>query len=118
MKLDIIINKWKEFVRKLNEKGIPVPTIRDPKTQMGSVSFTMVCISFGVAVLTSLFALAMIINKWAGFFTAPESSINALKEAFSMAFELCLLSCSLYWGRKFQKDEKGQVSLDNKEENK
>jgi hypothetical protein len=99
-----IIAWWKIFVVKMNEKGIPVPTIRDPKTKEGSVSFTMVCVSFGLMSLAVLMCLALVVNKWAGFFDADASALADLKEAFWMSFEMGTLSCSLYFGRKLQFD--------------
>jgi hypothetical protein len=40
-----LFTKWQGFVSKMNEKGIPVPTMRDPKTKEGSVSLTLVFLS-------------------------------------------------------------------------
>jgi len=43
--------KFMEFVNWCNQKGIPVPVGRDPKTQEPSVSFTLVVVSsFFVAI--------------------------------------------------------------------
>lgn len=107
-----LADKWKRFVNDMNEKGIPVPTCRDPKTKVGSVSFTMVCVSFGLMAICTIMAMALVVNKWAGFFNPDAESLNSLKEAFMMAFQMSGLSAGLYWGRKFQRDEKGAVSLD------
>ena len=113
-----LAERWKKFISDMNEKGVPVPTARDPKTKMGSVSFSMVCVSFGLMAICCLLALAMVIDKWAGLFSAPETSISTLREAFLMAFQMAGLSAGLYWGRKFQRDEKGAVTIDSgKKEN-
>lgn len=107
-----LAQKWKEFVGSLNEKGIPLPTARDPQTQKGSVTFTLVAVSFGLMALSTGLCVGLIISKWAGFFEDTKDSLTALKEAFSMAFQMSSLSAGLYWGRKFQKDDKGGVTLD------
>lgn len=81
-----LFNKWKQFVRDMNEKGIPVPTIRDPKTKFGSISLTLVFIS-------SVIVIAGIIGKSAGVLGGLD--MNAAMEFFWTAV-------SLYWGRQFQ----------------
>lgn len=111
-----LAEKWKNFVVEMNQKGIPIPTVRDPKTQTGSVSFTMVAVSFGLMTACVLGGLALVVNKWAGFFTDEASALSVLKEAFFMAFQMAGLSSGLYWGRKFQRDEKGAVSVEGKAE--
>lgn len=80
--------KIKQFISKMNEKGIPVPMIRDPKTGIGSVTLTLVFISANV-VLVSL------LNSFANIF-------KGVDVANSLAwFSICLAS---YLGRKMQKD--------------
>lgn len=113
MSIASIIAKWKEFVNKLNSKGIPFPMVRDPKSGMGSVSLTMVATSFGVMVIAIIMALALAVNKWGGFFDSDANALNDIKEAFWMAFEAAGLSTSLYFGRKFQRDDK-KVELTDK----
>lgn len=81
-----LFEKWKQFVRDMNEKGIPVPTIRDPKTKFGSISLTLVFIS-------SVIVIAGIIGKSAGVLGGLD--MNAAMEFFWTAV-------SLYWGRQFQ----------------
>lgn len=107
-----VLNKWKEFVGSLNSKGIPLPMARDPQTGQGSVSLSMVIVSFGIMSICSLTAAALVVNKWTGFFDADASAVASLKEAFSMAFQMSALSASLYWGRKFQRDDKGNTSVE------
>jgi hypothetical protein len=107
-----LADKWRKFVGDMNKKGIPVPTARDPKTQLGSVSFSMVFVSFGLMAICVLMAIALVVNKWTGFFAAPDGALSALKEAFFMAFQMAGLSAGLYWGRHFQKNSDGTVSLD------
>jgi len=107
-----IAAKWKEIVRKANENGIPLPMVRDPGTKIGSVSLTMVVASFGLMTICTSMAIALVMNKLGGFFTDEASALTSLKEAFFMAFQMATLSCGLYWGRKFQRSEKGAVSLE------
>lgn len=98
-----LIEKWKQFVRDMNAKGVPVPMIRDGKTGQASVSLTLVFLSFNVW-------LVSIIGKAAGALGGidPSQTLNM--------FMVC---AGLYFGRKFQKDEKGGMTVegsDKKEE--
>jgi hypothetical protein len=86
-----IVDKWKELVKTANEKGIPLPTVRDPKTSKGSVSLTLVFISFNLCVIG-------IIGKWAGALGGVDAD---------SAFQLFMACGALYWGRKLSKDDKG-----------
>lgn len=86
MSISELKNKWFAFVERMNEKGIPVPTIRDPKTKFGSISLTLVFIS-------SVIVIAGIIGKSAGVLGGLD--MNAAMEFFWTAV-------SLYWGRQFQ----------------
>lgn len=76
----------------------------------------MVCVSFGLMAGCTLLAIALVVNKWAGFFSEEATALSALKEAFFMAFQMAGLSAGLYWGRKFQRDEKGAVTVKGKPE--
>ncbi len=90
-------NKWIELVRGMNARGLPVPLVRDSKTGLGSVSLTLVFISFNVW-------LASVIGKTAGYLGGmnPDQCLNMF------------MACSaLYFGRKFQGDGK-KVSLEDK----
>lgn len=79
----------------MNSKGIPVPMIRDPKSG-ASVSLTLMFISFNIW-------LVSIIGKAAGALGGmdPNQTLNM--------FMAC---AGLYFGRKFQRDEKGAASLE------
>jgi hypothetical protein len=79
------IEKWKSFVNTLNSKGIPLPTIRDPKHGVGSVSLTLV-------IFSSALVMAGIIGKWAGF-------LGGIDLGYAMQF--LWTACSLYFGRNF-----------------
>lgn len=98
--LETLFEKWKQFINDMNSKGIPVPMIRDGKTGKGSVSLTLVFISFNVWLIS-------IIGKAAGALGGMDPS-----QTLSM-FMTC---AGLYFGRKMQKDEKGAISIEGKDE--
>lgn len=99
---DSIFEKWKQFVVDMNSKGVPVPMIRDSKTGRGSVSLTLVFISFNVWLIS-------IIGKAAGALGGmdPSHTLNM--------FMAC---AGLYFGRKLQRDEKGGITIEGKDESK
>lgn len=83
-----LMRKLREINSHMNRFGIPVPLVRDPKTGMGSVSLTLVFISFN-AVLIGL------VGRWSGFFGGID---------INQALNLFYACSALYWGRKFTKD--------------
>lgn len=91
MNLSNFLEKWKEWVSKMNEKGIPMPTIRDPKTGLGSVSLTLVFISFN-------FCLIALVGKWSGRLGGVDPS---------QALNLFMVCAGLYWSRKMTSDKSG-----------
>jgi hypothetical protein len=96
MKIDInnLTSKWKDFITKMNDKGIAVPTIRDPDTGEGSVSLTLVFIS-------SFLVIVGILSKWSGKLGGVDID-NALQFFYA--------SASLYFGRKINfTSPKGEV---------
>lgn len=88
--MEELIKKWKELCMKANQHGIPVPLVRDPKKGRGSVSLTMVFISFNIW-------LVSIINDVAQVF----GGLNT-----DSAFNMFIACAGLYWGRKLTKDDK------------
>lgn len=89
-----MFDKVRKFINKMNEKGIPIPMIRvDGKA---SLSATLTVISFNTW-------LVSVIGKAAGALGGMDSSA---------CLQMFLATAGLYWGRKFQKDEKGSVTLD------
>lgn len=88
MSLKDIKEKWKSFVGKMNELGVPLPTVRDPKTGKGSISLTLVFISFNMVLLGLI-----------GKATALFGGID-----ISQALNLFYACAALYWGRKLSKD--------------
>lgn len=53
-----MIEKFKTFVIKLNQYGIPLPMIRDPKSGTASVSLTLMIIAFMITALGLIGKLA------------------------------------------------------------
>lgn len=84
-----LIQKLKQIMSDLNSKGLSVPLVRDPHTGTGSVSLTLVFISFN-------FCLIAMVGKWSGYFGAVDSG---------QAMNLFVACQVLYWGRKFQPSE-------------
>jgi len=76
------------YIEYLNKKGIPIPTVRDPKTQRGSVSLTLVAISSGLVIVGC-------VNKLFG-----KDLID-----MSRSLDFFYASCALYWGRRLQKSD-------------
>lgn len=93
MTIDDLTLKYKEFVNKLNSKGIPLPLLTDPKSGRGSVSYTMLWISFNLCVIG-------IIGKWA-------KALDGID--INQAQSLFYACAALYWGRGFQNGKNGSI---------
>lgn len=87
MGIDDLKNKISEFTVKLNKLGIPLPVIRDPKTGKGSVSLTLVFISFNIVAFG-------LIGKAAGILGGVD---------LAQALNLFYACAALYWGRQLSK---------------
>ena len=59
MSIKDLSNAWKAFTGRLNKYGVTLPSIRDPKTGRGSISLTLVFISFNMV-------LVGVVGKWSG----------------------------------------------------
>lgn len=89
------------FLNKLNKKGIPVPTVKDPKTGLGSVSLTLVFLS-------SIYVQVALLNSFAQIFKGVDI-VNALYWHG--------MSLALYFGRSINKDgSRIQIESSNQEE--
>ena len=75
--------KLKGYIQKANELGVPLATVRDPATGRGSISATLVVLS----------SIALI------------ASLVTTKVNNSGSLEFFLASCSLYFGRHYQKKD-------------
>jgi hypothetical protein len=98
-----LMKKWNDFVNSCNSKGIPLPLVRDPKTGSGSVSLTMMFISFNMVLIG-------LIGKYSKMLEGVDvgQSIN-----------LFTITAALYFGRKLSlsRDPKGAVTVDPTESN-
>ena len=83
--LNELWEKVSKLAREANLFGISVPTIKDPKTGMGSVSLTLLFLSSALVILG-------LVGKWSGFLGMIDIE-NALE--FSYA------SSALYFGRRW-----------------
>jgi hypothetical protein len=87
------MERIKEFIKYLQENGVPIFFIKDPATKSPSVSLTMLVISFSLCVFS-------LINKAAKVFEGIDVD-NSL--------ELLIISSSLYFGRTLSKKFKSDV---------
>lgn len=103
MTLGDLYDKMKEVVDKFNKLGIPVPMVRDPKTGEGSVTLTLVFISFNTALIGQA-------GKIAGILGGID---------LTQANYLFLMCLGAYLGRKMQGDgKKVDIEGDKKDEEK
>lgn len=91
-----MLDSWKKFVNDMNERGIPIPLFRvDGKA---SLSASLVIASFTIWMVS-------VIGKAAGALGGMDSSA---------CFQMVIATSGLYWGRKFQRDEKGAITVEDK----
>lgn len=83
------MDKLKSIIQAMNERGIPIPTLRDPKNGLPSVTLTMMLISFSLIVVG-------IIGKWS----------KGLDIDMSQSMTLFLTTSGLYLGRKMTGTDK------------
>lgn len=96
------VEKIKQFVFDLNEKGVPIPLVRDPNTDSPSVTMTMMIISF-------MIAAGGLIGKFANILGAVDTS---------GANYLFLTAAGLYLGRRMSSDGKKMDITNEKDEGK
>lgn len=87
--------KIKNFMKQLNERGIPTPIFRDMVSMKPSITYTMLVVSFILVVISS-FKLG-----------SDKLGLN-----FNQCLELLQFTGLGYIGRKFQK---GNVTVEGKE---
>lgn len=103
MLINDLKNKWIDFVNKLNSKGIPVPTARDPNTGKGSLTASILVFSAGLFGICIFFMLATAVAKWAGAFTLTEATTSQVKMAADYSFQFFVTAYTGYLGRQMQK---------------
>lgn len=84
------MDKLKSLINRLNQYGIPIPMIKDPRTGKASVTLTMMVLSFNTALLGQL-----------GKFTNLLGNVD-----MTSAMSLFVATSALYLGRKFQSNGK------------
>jgi hypothetical protein len=99
MSIKEIFEKWKHIVEAANDRGIPLPMVRDPNTLEGSVSLTLVCMSAFLVVVG-------IVGKAAGYIGGID---------MNSAFNFFYASTTLYFGHSWvHKDAIDQPKTDPK----
>lgn len=105
MSLSDFKQKWIAFVNRMNKFGIPVPTVRDPRTGKGSITAALVVFSAGLFGFCIIFMLASTVAKWAGIFAMTDLTIAQVKTAADYSFQFLLAALGGYLGRHLQKGE-------------
>ena len=82
-----MLDKIKQKLQELQEKGLPIVFLRDPLTKLPSVSLTLLLIAFALSVFS-------LINKFAKIVDGVDVD-NTL--------ELLIVTASLYFGRSISK---------------
>jgi hypothetical protein len=90
--------KWLDFVSNMNKLGVPLPLVRDPKTGIGSVSLTLVFISFNVVIVG-------LVGKWS-------KALDGID--LTQALNLFYACGALYFGRNMSSKN---LSVSGKSEN-
>ena len=93
-----MMDKIKELITKLNEKGFPLIMLTDPDKKSPSVSLTMLAISFTICIVG-------LIGRTAHTFEIDKAE----------AYNLLILTSGLYFGRKLSTKS---ATLDAKESKK
>jgi uncharacterized membrane protein YphA (DoxX/SURF4 family) len=103
MDLNSLKDRWIAFINRMNRLGIPVPTVRDPKTGKGSITAALVVFSAGLFGLCIIFMLATAVAKWAGAFILTDATLAQIKMAADYSFQFLLAAIGGYLGRYMQK---------------
>lgn len=113
--LNKLKEKYLEWVKNMNEFGLPLPMVRDPKVGKASVTVTLVVVSSGLATIAILLMIASIFAKLTSQFVLTDATMAQLKEAFWSSLYFLGTSLTAYLGRQFQIKDKSLVVSDNKE---
>lgn len=88
-----MLDKLTDFIKKLQDAGLPLFFVKDPVSKLPSVSLTMLVVSFTICVISLL-------NKFAKIVEGVD---------LDGSMELLIITSSLYFGRslskKMQKEE-------------
>lgn len=108
-----LIAKWKAFVERMNSQGIPLPTARDPKTKVGSVTLSLVVFSAGLCGTSIMIMLGTSLAKLSTNFVLNAETSTQIHDAFVSSLQFLVASLGAYLGRKMQKDPNGGVTLES-----
>ena len=97
MSINSVIAKWKQIVEIANDRGIPLPMVRDPQSLEGSVSLTLVCMS-------SFLVVVGIVGKAAGVLGGID---------MNSAFNFFYASTTLYFGHNWINKEAKSSKVDD-----
>lgn len=114
--LDKLKEKYLEWVKNMNEFGLPLPMVRDPKVGKASVTVTLVVVSSGLATIAILLMIASIFAKLTTQFTLTDATMAQLKEAFWSSLYFLGTSLTAYLGRQYQIKDKNLIIGTGKEE--
>lgn len=92
-----MIEKWKEILRQMNEKGISIPLITD--RGVGSVSLTLLFIS-------SVYVQLGLINNLLAKLLKTNDTVDMSNSLYWFS-----MTAALYFGRKLSKD-KDKLEID------
>lgn len=98
----MMLEKLKQFIIKLNDFGIPLPLLRDPKEDHASITYTMMVVSYLIVVIGLVGKLS-----------------KQLDVDMSQAMYLFMTTSGVYLGRKLQADNnKKTITVESKDETK
>jgi hypothetical protein len=97
---------------KMNEGGIPVPVVKDPKTKVGSITASLVVVAAGLCSITILIMLGTCLAKLKTDFVLNTETASEIHDAFMSSLEFLGMSLGAYLGRKMQGDGKGGMTMD------
>lgn len=86
--LDEILKSMRKAAGDMNEKGLPLPLLRDNKTGKGSYTLTMFWVSFNIAIITLVGKVTKVLGE----------------VDYSNVLWLLGITGGFYMGRKFKKD--------------
>lgn len=115
MSFEELVKKWKSFVLYLNDTGLPLPMIRDPKTKTASVTLTLVVMAATLCGISILFMLGSAVAKLTGFLVLNVETVAQIKTGFDCSFQFLIAALSTYTARKFQRDSKGSLTVEEED---
>lgn len=107
-----LLEKWKSLVGNMTKKGIPLPMVRDPKTGEGSITATMMWISFNLSVVVIIFKVSLAIMKLLKIIPSVDESVISVLNGIDSgpALQLFLICSGLYLGRRMGVSKDGKVT--------